>query len=68
MISIFKMTEYSMCDLMNPQKNSYDGLFEKATMESGKAEKLVENLAAFFVPLKALRTISRSLLRKDIYG
>ena len=55
MISIFKMTEYSMCDLMNPKKmvtEKGDGMFEKATMESGKAEKLVENLAAFFVPLK----------------
>ena len=55
MISIFKMTEYSMCDLMNPKimvTEEGDGLFEKTTMESGKAEKLVENLAALFVPLK----------------
>ena len=40
---------------MNPKimvTEKGDGLFEKATMESGKTEKLVEYLAAFFVPLK----------------
>ena len=52
MISIFNMTEYSMCEPPKLVTEKGDGLFEKATMESGKAEKLVENLAVFFVPLK----------------